>query len=164
MEEPTVIEKTRVKYAGREKPKIIIYWSDKAIEVWETRSEAVESPFLKGENCYLHHVNVRVGLHQTAFKFYGSVKDYHDGKELLDHLGLLEAFTCFVEDALNAVEYGDVDEFAEEYGITRPSEAFRAWRGCLNALRKLRRLGFRGYELYDLAGALYEVAEAWAQT
>ena len=164
MEEPTVIEKTRVKYAGREKPKIIIYWSDKTIEVWETKSEVVESPFLKGECCYKHRVMVRVDARETYFDFYGSVAEWRSGKELLDHLGLLEAFTAFVEDALSAVEHADVDSFAEEYGITKPSEALRAWRGCLNALKKLRRLGFHPSDLYDLVGTLYGVAEAWTQT
>lgn len=97
---------------------------------------------------------------RTSFDFWNNVHNETPEKyEVLDML---------LGNATSTIGQ-DVDEFAEEYGYTKPSEAIRVYKACQSVLRKLARL-FQCDEdgLYDCANVVVELytiggLETWAE-
>ena len=104
------------------------------------------------ENYNRHIVTVRNTQTGTATRFdYWTSMAQPDMRSTKD---ALLAFLAFVDDAL-AGEQG-FDEFAREFGYEKPSEAYRAWHGCVLAHKKLGRI-LGGRDRYELANALREL-------
>jgi hypothetical protein len=89
---------------------------------------------------------------KTAFDFWGS----HKNPELEREYDVLNAFYCFVSDAIS----GDYDfpDFCAELGyeMEQVKKAWTAWKSCKRAKEKLERI-YSG-DLCDLANELSEIA------
>ena len=102
---------------------------------------------------YNHHrvtvVNQETGK-RTSFDYWTSQAhpDMRDAKDAL------LAFMAFVDDAISG--HYDFDEFCRELGYEKPSEAYKAWRGCVRALDKVKRIAGER-DVYALANALQDV-------
>lgn len=53
-----------------------------------------------------------------------------------------DVVAALASDATTAADY-DIDDFADEFGFAKPSEAIRAYEGCLGGLRHHRVLAGR---------------------
>lgn len=49
-----------------------------------------------------------------------------------------DVLSCLISDASAFEDASDLDSFAAEYGITKPSEALRAYEACRDAVETLR--------------------------
>lgn len=91
---------------------------------------------------------------RTSFDFWGSVKNPRVESEY----DLLNAFYCFVSDALAGVD--SFENFCSEFGYDTDSRnAEKIWRACKRSTNKFFNL--TGYSLdmvYDLVNDLQEVA------
>lgn len=76
-----------------------------------------------------HKVTVWIGDEHTEFDFY--CNDYE-----LDEDGLHEAFYFFLSDGIAYNNAKDIDDFASEFGYTKPSECIKAYNGCKDAFEK----------------------------
>lgn len=51
---------------------------------------------------------------------------------------VLNAFQCVLNDALAYLDSRDIDDFADNFGYTKPSQAIAAYEGCQEAWNKCR--------------------------
>lgn len=91
---------------------------------------------------------------RTSFDFWGSVKNPRVESEY----DLLNAFYCFVSDALAGVD--SFENFCSEFGYDTDSRnAEKIWRACKRSTNKIFNLtGYSVDMLYDLVNDLQEVA------
>lgn len=91
---------------------------------------------------------------RTSFDFWGSVKNPRVESEY----DLLNAFYCFVSDALAGVD--SFENFCSEFGYDTDSRnAEKIWRACKRSTNKIFNLtGYSLDMLYDLVDDLQEVA------
>lgn len=91
---------------------------------------------------------------RTSFDFWGSVRN----PSLESDYDLLNAFYCFVSDALSGLY--SFDEFCGEFGYDTDSrKAEKIYKACKRAYAKFERVsGFSESELYDFINELSEVA------
>ena len=105
------------------------------------------------ENWNHHRVTVKNtdnGLF-TGFDFWCSVAEPQMKKEY----GVLNAFYCFVSDAISGKE--SFEDFCSEFGYDEDSRtAERTWKACKRSFEKLERI-YDG-DIYDLANELQEIA------
>lgn len=127
----------------------------KEFTVTVNHAQEKESPW--GADLFQHNrVTVKSGKtgKRTSFDFWGSrveptPKDRYD---------VLNAFYCFVSDALSGGEY-EFPEFCKEFGydVDNIDKAWGAWKGCKRSFDKLSRMsGYSMDELYDLCNELAE--------
>ena len=76
-----------------------------------------------------HEVDVTIGDYTETFDFY--CNDYE-----LDEKQLCEAFYFFLSDGIAYDNAKDIDDFASEFGYTKPSECIKAYNGCKEAYDK----------------------------
>lgn len=91
---------------------------------------------------------------RTSFDFWGSVMN----PSLESDYDLLNAFYCFVSDALSGLY--NFDEFCGEFGYNTDSrKAEKIYKACKRAYAKFERVsGFSENEMYDFINKLSEVA------
>ena len=91
---------------------------------------------------------------RTSFDFWGSVRN----PSLESDYDLLNAFCCFVSDALSGLY--SFDEFCGEFGYDTDSrKAEKIYKACKRAYAKFERVsGFSESGLYDFINELSEVA------
>lgn len=89
---------------------------------------------------------------RTSFDFWGSIAN----PELESEYDTLNAFYCFVSDALSGAE--TFPDFCREFGYDDDSrKARKAWNACRRSLAKLRRVsGYSDDEIYSLINELSE--------
>jgi hypothetical protein len=87
---------------------------------------------------------------RTRFSFWASIAQ----PELRSKYDVLNAFYCFVSDALS----GDMlfNDFCSEFGFDDPDQSLRTWRDCQRSAKQLQRI-FPG-DICDLVNDLSEVA------
>ena len=91
----------------------------------------------------------------TGFDFWGS-RVNPTPKTRYD---VLNAFYCFVSDAISGSEYNDFPDFCAEFGyeIGQVKQAWAAFKGCKRAFEKFQRMsGYSTDDLYDLCNELSE--------
>lgn len=87
----------------------------------------------------------------TTFDFWGSQVD----PEIQNELQLLNAFECFVNDAMSGMS--GFEEFCADFGYDTDSRsAEKTWKACRRALEKLRKFVFIDDDIYELQRALAE--------
>ena len=100
---------------------------------------------------------------RTWFLFQDSAYNYERGIQELSGDAIGEAVGCFLSDATTGYEYGDVGEFARDFGYVADTadddvrgllRAARVLRACHAAVRKVEALGFCESEAYDLVNQL----------
>lgn len=105
------------------------------------------------QNWNYHRVTIRNvdnGLY-TGFDFWASIARPH----LETEYDLLNAFYCFVSDAVSGLE--SFEGFCSEFGYDTDSRtAERTWKACKRSTAKLERIT-GGADLYDLCNELSEV-------
>lgn len=91
---------------------------------------------------------------RTSFDFWGSVKN----PSLESDYDLLNAFYCFVSDALYGLE--SFENFCDEFGYDTDSrKAEKIYKLCKRAYVKFERVsGFSDNEMYNFVNELSEVA------
>ena len=91
---------------------------------------------------------------QTSFDFWGSIKN----PRLESDYDLLNAFYCFVSDALSGLESFEI--FCGEFGYDTDSrKAEKIHKVCKRAYTKFERVsGFSNDEMYDFINELSEIA------
>lgn len=115
-------------------------------------SEKVDGPH------YKHKVFVTDREVTKSFYFYGSIKDYEEGKDKLDRDDLLHAFGCFLDDAIS----GDmsIEDFTSEFGYEIDDfingRIQRIHKACQKALEKINDFGIFTSEVYDIANTFRE--------
>ena len=90
---------------------------------------------------YVYEISVvrtDVPSDEYRFIYHGSFNDLKKGKKRLSETDLVLAFRMALEDALAYLNHENVDEFAKEYGIDRPSEAIRLWKACQNVYGSIK--------------------------
>ena len=65
---------------------------------------------------------------------------YHMGAAYAGEPELCDVVSSLLSDAAMVDEYDDLDEFAEELGITKPSEAITAWDACQRTAKVLEKM------------------------
>jgi len=156
MKEKIEVGKRTYRRNGVVKEALVIQWKRK-IEVRDSKTEPDLSPFVKGAVVYRHTIVVACEGSEAKFTVWGSVYEYKMGKEIYNADDLLSVFEILLKEAIDAIEFRDIDELAKEYGLTKPSEALRAWRGINNTYRKLKRvLGIANEEFYELHNAIVD--------
>ncbi len=98
------------------------------------------------------------GLLSRSFSYTGSIHDYERGHIDLDRSDLLNAFECILGDGLSGLM--DVDQFASEFGYTKPSQAIKIHGLCKKTTEKLNDMGLMESELCDLINALHELEDS----
>lgn len=112
------------------------------------------APWADGRQNWNYHritvKNTENGLY-TGFDFWASIAHPH----LETEYDLLNAFYCFVSDALSGLE--TFEDFCAEFGYDTDSRtAERTWKACKRSTLKLGRIA-GGADLYDLCNELSEV-------
>ena len=108
---------------------------------------------VSGQQNWNHHKitvkNTKTGK-QASFDFWASqTTPCIEGSKY----DTLNAMSCWIDDALSAKDYS-LDEFAEEFGYTKPSEAIKVYKGCEKSLEQVERV--IDSDLYDFINKLNE--------
>ena len=107
-------------------------------------------------NYHNHRVRVvnRTNRRQATFQFWASMMS----PELRSRYDVLNAFYCFLSDAVSGLE--PFEQFCREFGYDSDSRsAYQTWQACRRLSRKaLRLLDGSETDLYALLNALAEVA------
>jgi len=90
----------------------------------------------------------------TRFEFWESIVEV----EIKTERQLINAFECFLSDALAGIQNSDIDDFQSEFGYTSVKECIRAWKGCTNASRKAKRVVGDEDRICDLINEINEAA------
>jgi hypothetical protein len=98
----------------------------------------------QGWNHVKYSVTIANERGEANFPFWGSYDDYQHNRDPSP----LDALASYVLDAQSYAETKDVDDFAEEYGYTKPSRAIQAYNGCKEAFEHFLAMG---YDETDLA-------------
>lgn len=94
---------------------------------------------------------------RIRFNFWSSYQDFLDRKDKLTKEDLIFCFRCLLEDAILYLNSnGDIDEFASELGLTKPSEVLRAFKGCKKQYEKCLKLGLTDNEIFDMVNAIID--------
>jgi hypothetical protein len=109
-----------------------------------------EAGFINGNyNNHLVTVTNTETKQRCTFEFWASIAK----PELTTEYDVLNAFYCFVSDAISGMM--DFEEFCSEFGYDNDSRtAERTWKACIRAMRKLQRI-YDG-DIYDLSNELSE--------
>lgn len=111
------------------------------------RSQGTFSP-----NHMAYHCNLSKG--DAAF---GTT--YQSNPAVHGEPSVTDVIAALASDATAAADYG-IDDFADELGFTKPSEAIRAYEGCQKSLEWLRNgLGLSTSDIADLSQTLDESAD-----
>jgi len=109
---------------------------------------------------YVYEIAVRrVDVPSDIYKFiyHGSFNDLKKGKKRLSETDLVLAFRMALEDALAYLNHENVDEFAKEYGIDKPSKAIRLWKACQSVYEDIKeKLKLTDSDIYELADILID--------
>ena len=93
----------------------------------------------------------------TSFDYYGSFNDYKECKTTIEGNDLLNAFECFISDAIAGNE--EFEEFCSNFGYDSDSRtAERIHKECIKSLAKAQSI-IDG-DLYDFANELQEVVNS----
>lgn len=111
----------------------------------------------KVRNKYFVYVTNTDNGEKTRFTFWDSLDSTQRGV-VLDGDELLNAFYCFVSDALSAA--GSFSDFCSEFGYDEDSRrAERIYKACKRSYKSLVRVCGMPYdEIYDMANELQEIA------
>lgn len=100
--------------------------------------------------------NVTVTIEDTAndFAYYTSIADYEAGKKELAGDDLVDAFECFLSDAISGMMTRS--DFVSEYGYTNtnPTYTNRIYNACVTTRHALR--GISDDDIYKLVNAISE--------
>jgi hypothetical protein len=112
---------------------------------------------------YQIHVSDENG-NSFSFDFYGSINEYKnvsdprkrgtEDAERFSKYNVINAAYCGLSDALFYADTRNIDDFANELGYTKISEAIRAYDGCKEAFGNWSCLNVD--DLYDLANEMGE--------
>jgi hypothetical protein len=100
------------------------------------------------KNYHNHKVTVLSGGKKTSFEYWGSIMY----PEISNEIDLLNAFECFVMDALSA--QNNFEDFCNELGYDVSRKAERVYKACEKSLLKLERI-YSG----DVCGLANELRE-----
>lgn len=92
---------------------------------------------------------------QTRFDFWTSIMY----PRMRTENDILEAFQCFLDEALSYIEARDEWDFYSEFGYTPSREAHKVWLSCKRQAEKAKRLVGNVDDLYELSNALREKEE-----
>lgn len=98
----------------------------------------------EGWDATASHWHVTVRRNGKRFSVEYSMGSAHTGEP-----DLCDVLNAVLRDAECYANASSVDDFAEDYGYTKPSEAIRAWNACKGTVANLDRL-FTSAELSDL--------------
>lgn len=118
--------------------------SGKTVKASATRGYKPANWTPSGEH---YRIRVQVSGKSFSFDFWDS---YHNmiNNEPVDTRGALASWASDVFSGLNAQ---DVDELAEEFGYTKPSEAIRVFKALKASVKQYERTGLTEEELSELA-------------
>lgn len=133
-----------------------ITWKDFTITATYTGSKPAPWNDNHSQNWNHHWITVssKETGKKTGFDFWASIAN----PELRSRYDVLNAFYCFVSDAISGME--DFPDFCAEFGYDEDSRrAEKVWKACKRSLEKLERVsGYPLDEIYDLCNALAEEA------
>ena len=100
-----------------------------------------DSAWADKSNAHCHHIiRVRNKALKPAkgfrFDFWTSIAN----PKFKNDSEVLYAFQCFVSDALSYLDARDIDDFANEFGCTKISEAVRTYKACASSWNKCKRV------------------------
>ena len=109
---------------------------------------------------YVYEVAVRrvdIPSDEYRFIYHGSFNDLKKGKKRLSEIDLVLAFRMTLEDALAFADHWNVDDFARDYGIDKPSKAIKLWKTCQNIYEDVReKLKLTYSDIHDIVDTLIE--------
>lgn len=94
--------------------------------------------------------------HHRVFVFIDGKRaqfDYYCNKHDMTEDELVNAFYCFVSDAVAYANAQDIDDFASEFGYTKITECMKAYKGCKSAYDKWQKFDL---DVYDMLTFLQE--------
>lgn len=99
-----------------------------------------------------HEVCVEIDGYKTSFDYYCNDGGLNDDSEI-------EAFYCFLSDALAYNNARDIDDFASEFGYDKVSDLLKAYDGCKDAWKKWQAIcgDIDGYELVNWLQETYNL-------
>lgn len=103
---------------------------------------------------------------QRSFRYYTSIVDYRNHKDRLDERDLINAFSCFIQDAITGLG-GSFNDFCSEFGYEQygyddwgyevdNKNSKGVYDQCVEARWKADDLGISENELYNIIGYLQE--------
>lgn len=145
--------------------RIYLLLNSMAAHVWYDVNECMLStaPWGAGKgmeaNVWKYKVHVmfdKVGeasgsIGQQTFDYYGSIAEYESGSKM-DADALSFAFRSYIMDAQFA--YMDIDDFCNELGYEKPSQAIKAHKGCMASRQQLEEVGFTEDLMRDVLNEL----------
>ena len=123
------------------------------------------SSVYKGDKCWQHSSVVNYNNHiititntltnkRTCFEFWMSVA-YPVIETKQD---LLQAFQCFLEDALAVIQTEDQWDFFKEFGYTPNRESYEIYNACKRSATKAKRVVGNEQRLCDLVNEINDIA------
>jgi hypothetical protein len=93
-----------------------------------------------------YRINATYNGRRFSFDFWDSIANTQAG-EPCDVRGALH---CWASDVSSGLYISDVDELAEEFGYTKPSEALRVFNALKASVKQYERLGMSEEDLQEL--------------
>lgn len=94
-----------------------------------------------------YRVTITANKKRASFDFWDSYQAMVNG----DDVDLHGALSCFASDVMAGENASNVDDIADEFGYTKPSEALRVFNGVKRAEEQAKRLGLSWDDLAELA-------------
>lgn len=96
------------------------------------------------------------GKKYETFNFYGSIRDYEEGKDALSNSELCFAAQCVFSDAHSASE-NDFEDFKSEFGYEDTAQAIKIYSECTKTASKLQNIGLNNEERTAIYNDLIEI-------
>jgi len=101
------------------------------------------------ELVYQYSLKVDYNNKSKSFNYYGSIQDFKKDK----FSKAMEAFNSILLDARSYDRVKDRDQFADEFGISKPTQVNEAYTACQNTYKDLKKLGIKDiYKLQEKTG------------
>lgn len=121
------------------------------------RYKDLDCPIWDKENYHNKYSITVINLNNNKriwFYFWDSLINTQENKKLSE-IDLIYAFKCFLEDALNYIDY-NIDEFQKEFGYDNITLCLNAYDGCRKSYLKTIKLGLTEDDLYNIVNAIIE--------
>jgi len=101
------------------------------------------------ELVYQYSLKVDYNSKSKSFNFYGSIQEFKKN----EFSKAIEAFNSILLDASSYDRVEDRDQFADEFGISKPTQVNQVYNACRSTYKDLKELGIKDIrKLQDKTG------------
>jgi hypothetical protein len=135
---------------------VVVSWNDHNFRVVQAGKHTVWDDELRGYRTKYkvkieHTYNGTVGIQKTMFFFFGSIKEYENGKEKMTPNDRIFALYYFISDAITYLQYDDLDRYGQAFGFRSIKKLIKVFNGCKRFYRVLReKFGLLDDDVFNL--------------